>query len=170
MGNNKDQFNILFVCMGNICRSPAAEGVFRSYVKQQGHDSSIMIDSAGTLGYHTGELPDQRMRAAASRRGYVLESRARQVNDKDLSDFDLIVAMDHDNYVYLTGIAGGETGHIKLLGQFLVTDDVHLDNINPVPDPYYGGDSGFENVLDMIESACQPMLDYCLQQQTNPRT
>lgn len=166
MGNNNDQFNILFVCMGNICRSPAAEGVFRLYVTQQGHDSSIKIDSAGTLGYHTGELPDQRMRAAASRRGYNLESRARQVNRQDISDFNLIVAMDHDNYFYLTGLAGDSVEHIKLLGHFLAADAIPVDDVIPVPDPYYGGDAGFENVLDMIESACQPMLEYCLENQT----
>ncbi|NNE38685.1 MAG: low molecular weight phosphotyrosine protein phosphatase [Gammaproteobacteria bacterium] len=164
MGNTTGQFKILFVCMGNICRSPAAEGVFRSYIEARDNDQ-IMIDSAGTLGYHAGDLPDQRMRAAANRRGYNLDSRARQVNKQDITDFDLIVAMDHDNYFYLTGLAGEEAEHIKLLGHFLISDDVRIDEVTPVPDPYYGGDSGFEKVLDMIESACQPMLEYCLENQ-----
>lgn len=152
--------------MGNICRSPAAEGVFRSFVQEIGKGEDILIDSAGTIGYHTGDLPDQRMRAAASQRGYSLESTARQVQKRDLAEFDLVVAMDHDNYYFLTALAGDSVEHIKLLGHFLEPGNA-IEHIKPVPDPYYGGEKGFETVLDMIESACQPMLDYCLENQSN---
>ena len=162
-----DQYKVLFVCMGNICRSPAAEGVFRSFVESQDRDDEIVIDSAGTIGYHTGELPDQRMRVAASRRGYKLDSRARQVKKSDITEFDLVVAMDHDNYYYLVSLADGVAGNIKLLGHFLGAGDVYIDELSPVPDPYYGGEQGFEKVLDMLEHACQPMLDYCLEKQSN---
>jgi protein-tyrosine phosphatase len=162
-----DQYKVLFVCMGNICRSPAAEGVFRSFVESQGRDDEIVIDSAGTIGYHSGELPDQRMRAAASHRGYNLYSRARQVKKSYITEFDLVVAMDHDNYYYLVSLADGVTGNIKLLGHFLGAGDVHVDELSPVPDPYYGGEQGFEKVLDMLEHACGPMLYYCLEKQSN---
>lgn len=148
--------------MGNICRSPAAEGVFRAFVESSGNENQVYIESAGTLGYHTGELADQRMREAASLRGYKLESRARQVRKSDIEVFDLIVAMDHDNYNYLTTLTSLESKQIKLLGHFL-EPGLSVDTTQAVPDPYYGGGAGFEKVLDMIESACQPMLDYCLE-------
>lgn len=152
---------VLFVCMGNICRSPAAEGVFRHYVRQLGHEDRISIDSAGTIGFHTGSPADSRMQAAAKKRGYRLESRARQVSVDDISAFDLIVAMDHDNLRYLKAITGDDTGHIHLLGSFLPECSPN-DVIPAVPDPYYGGNDGFERVLDMIESACPGLLQECL--------
>ena len=162
MSENREQIKVLFVCMGNICRSPAAEGVFRAFVESSRNENQIYIESAGTLGYHSGDLPDQRMRDAASRRGYKLESRARQVSNSDIKEFDLIVAMDHDNYNYLTTLTSVKSEHVKLLGHFL-EPGLSVDNTQAVPDPYYGGGEGFEQVLDMIESACQPMLDYCLE-------
>ncbi len=162
MREKREQIKVLFVCMGNICRSPAAEGVFRAFVESSGNENQVYIESAGTLGYHSGDLPDQRMREAASRRGYKLESRARQVRKSDIEVFDLIVAMDHDNYNYLTTLTSLESKHIKLLGHFL-EPGLSADTTQAVPDPYYGGGAGFEKVLDMIESACQPMLDYCLE-------
>jgi len=156
---------ILFVCMGNICRSPAAEGVFRDYVQKAGQHKSILVESAGTLGYHEGSPPDQRMLQAASRRGYELISTARKVNQNDINEYDLIVAMDHDNLSELESIANESAEHIRLLGSFINTE---VDNrmIPPVPDPYYGGTDGFEKVLDMIESACPGMLKYCLESST----
>jgi len=156
-----DRIKVLFVCMGNICRSPAAEGVFRDYVRRTGQDILIQIDSAGTIGFHAGSPPDQRMQEAASRRGYRLDSLARQVNRDDFGEFDLIIAMDHANLEDLKEITDGAAGHVRLLGSFLDTTGP-ADTIPAVPDPYYGGMDGFEQVLDMIESACPAVLEYCL--------
>ena len=146
--------SVLFVCLGNICRSPAAEGVLKHLLHQRGLAGSIRVESAGTSGYHLGDLPDRRMRAAAKKRGMVLESRARSVSSQDLRDFDLIVAMDRDNYRELLRLASGPNTKIRLLSDF-------LDESWPreVPDPYYGGDEGFEHVLDMLEAACPELLD-----------
>jgi len=151
---------VLFVCMGNICRSPTGEGVFRHYVGQAGLDAVIRVDSAGTTDYHTGDLPDTRMREAAARRGYVLDSAARRVRAGDIDAFDLIVPMDHDNLAELERLAGGSRPHIRLLGSYL---DGGGDNARarPVPDPYFGGARGFEEVLDMIEAACPALLEHC---------
>ena len=148
--------------MGNICRSPAAEGVFRHYVQKAGHEDLIEIDSAGTLGYHQGSLPDHRMQEAAINRGYKLDSIARQVIRNDITDFDLIVAMDQDNLRELTNISDATDSHIRLLGSFLVNNE-DSTLVQPVPDPYYGGHDGFETVLDIIESACPAILDHCLE-------
>ncbi len=153
--------NVLFVCMGNICRSPSGEGVFKHYVTEQGYADTIAIDSAGTYAYHVGEPADSRMREVAAKRGYQLDSIARKVNVDDISLFDLIVPMDTDNLTDLEALAGGEKEHVRLLGSFL---DGHDSNITApsVPDPYYGGREGFEKVLDMIEAACPSMLQFCL--------
>ncbi len=153
---------VLFVCMGNICRSPTGEGVFRHYVAQAGHEDKIHIDSAGTIGYHSGAPADARMRIAASKRGYALDSVARQVRHADLKKFDLIVPMDHDNLSELERLAGGPQDHIRLLGSF-IDGATGNDDAAPVPDPYYGGPAGFEAVLDMIESACPKLLAHCLE-------
>ena len=150
---------ILFVCMGNICRSPAGEGVFQHYVQQNNLSDQIKIDSAGTHAYHVGDQADARMRTTAAKRGYDLTSIARQVNPQDIDEFDLIVAMDHDNLQGLQQVAGSGKPHIKMLGSFL---DGKTDDTAPsVPDPYYGGQQGFEIVLDMIENACPAMLQHC---------
>lgn len=153
---------VLFVCMGNICRSPTGEGVFRHYVEDQGRAELIVIDSAGTLAYHRGEPADARMRIAASRRGYRLDSIARVVTVEDLLHFDLVVAMDSDNFDDVVNLSTGDPTNIKMLGAFMPRVD---STATPpaVPDPYYGGEDGFENVIDMIESACPAMLDHCLE-------
>jgi len=162
MTDSSPKASILFVCMGNICRSPAAEGVFREFIRQTDHHASIHIDSAGTIGYHQGSLPDARMQQAASRRGYKLDSIARPVTNEDIDAFDLIIAMDYDNLCDLRGIAGGNNNHIRLLGSYIVEADTY--GMTPsVPDPYYGGTDGFEQVLDMIESACPAILDACVE-------
>lgn len=152
--------SVLFVCMGNICRSPTGEAVFRHYVEQAGHADRIHIDSAGTIGYHVGHPPDPRMIEAAARRGYVLDSRARQVQRRDIDLFDLIVPMDHDNLLDVEALAGGPRPHIRMLGSFLNGGD--NERAEAVPDPYYGGAAGFDAVLDMIESACPGILEHCL--------
>jgi len=153
--------SVLFVCMGNICRSPAAEAVFRYHVQESGYASLFHVDSAGTIGYHTGSPPDSRMRQAAGRRGYRLDSVARQVTPADLEIFDLVIAMDHDNLAALRALAPEAGDSVRLLGSFLIPEAGPAD-IPPVPDPYYGGKEGFEKVLDMIESACPAMLDHGL--------
>lgn len=151
---------VLFVCMGNICRSPTGEGVFRAHVRQAGMDRLIDIDSAGTIAYHAGNPADARMRTAAAARGYRLESVARQVQAAEIARWDLIVPMDHENLTELEALAGGPRPHIRLLGSFLPGRDGNA-GAPPVPDPYYGGSAGFERVLDMIESACPGMLEHC---------
>jgi protein-tyrosine phosphatase len=141
---------ILFVCMGNICRSPTAEGVMRRLVTDAGLDDVIEIDSAGTGGWHAGEPPDARAATAARRRGVTLEGGARQVRPEDFDRFDLIVAMDRGNLRELRALAPGDGAREKL--RLLVAGQ-------DVPDPYYGGDRGFETVLDMVEAACRELLD-----------
>lgn len=154
-----EPIKVLFVCMGNICRSPTGEGVFKHYVDEQGFNAQFHIDSAGTIGYHAGSPADERMCVAAERRGYLLQSIARQVDEADLELFDLIVAMDADNLRDLESIAGGPRDHIRLLGSFL-PDVTGNDDAPSVPDPYYGGAAGFEQVLDMIEHACPGILEH----------
>ena len=158
---------LLVVCLGNICRSPAAEGLFSEYVRRAGHDASFHIDSAGTLDYHAGSLPDVRMQKAAARRGYLLQSRARQVTKADLKNFDLVLAMDHDNLDELNQIAGSPREHIRLLGSFL-GQAVPETAVPVVPDPYNGDMDGFELVLDIIESACPALLEHCLAIRIHP--
>jgi protein-tyrosine phosphatase len=157
---------VLFVCMGNICRSPAAEGVLRHALAEGGLEELIEVDSAGTLSYHTGEPADPRMRRAAERRGYRLESLARKVRRDDFQHFDLLVAMDRDNHADLTDLAGraadriaSRSGQLRLLSDFLPPGSP-LD----VPDPYYGGGDGFERVLDMLEEACPRLLSHLLEE------
>jgi protein-tyrosine phosphatase len=141
---------ILFVCMGNICRSPTAEGVMRHLIAQRGLDGEIEVQSAGTGGWHAGNAPDARSTRAAAARGITLEGAARQVTRADFEDFDLLVAMDRDNLADLRAIAPPGTEH-KL--RMLVADG------RDVPDPYYGGPRGFEDVLDLVETACAQLLD-----------
>ena len=161
MDKIKYDISVLFVCMGNICRSPAGEGVFRHYVKQAGYAERILIDSAGTITYHSGDPVDFRMRQVAQKRGYTLDSIARQVSHADITDFDLLVAMDHDNFRELVSLAENKKDHICMLGHFL-EEGRDGSEVLPVPDPYSGGLGGFDKVLDMIESACPMLLEYCI--------
>lgn len=145
---------VLFVCMGNICRSPTAEGVFRQRLQQAGLLERVMVDSAGTGDWHVGKAPDDRSAKAALRRGYDLSSlRARQVEAADFGRFDLILAMDHDNLTRLKALRPHGRG--AELDLFLRRYELGLDE---VPDPYYGGASGFEQVLDLIEQASDGLL------------
>ena len=146
---------ILFICMGNICRSPTAEGVFRHYVEQAGLTASIEVDSAGTHAYHSGEPADARAAAAAERRGYTLASiRSRKIIDQDFEQFDRVIAMDRDNLALLQEQADASQHHkISLfLSYSTATED-------EVPDPYYGGSAGFERVLDLVEEASRGLLE-----------
>ena len=146
---------ICFVCLGNICRSPTAHGVMEHLVAEAGLASAVTIESAGTGAYHVGELPDPRTRAAAKRRGFALTSRAQQFTAADLDRFDLVIAMDRSNLRHLQLLADGRTAPgIHLLRSFDSTAPANAD----VPDPWYGGDAGFEEVLDQCERACAGLL------------
>jgi protein-tyrosine phosphatase len=155
MKRNPGKTSVLFVCMGNICRSPTAEGVFRHVVESSGLGDAVHVDSAGTHGYHVGEPPDGRSQAAAARRGYSLATlRARRFEIADFDRFDYVLAMDRDNLAYLESLAG--PAHRQRLKLFLTfAEGLGLD----VPDPYYGGAAGFERVLDMVEEASRGLLE-----------
>lgn len=148
---------VLFVCMGNICRSPTAEGVFRHLVGQQGLAEKIIIDSAGTHDYHIGNPPDARSQAAAARRGYDLSSlRARQVTIEDFTGFDYVLAMDDANLRLLQQQCPDEyRGRLKLFLEFAKDRE-----LREVPDPYYGGAQGFAQVLDLVENAARGLLEH----------
>ena len=149
---------ILFVCLGNICRSPAAEGIFKKKIKDRELENLFVVDSAGTGGWHVGNLADRRMREAALSRGIELTSRSRKIDHNDLYEFDHILVMDKDNL-----------NAVKLL----IKDDIHPINskiklilsyskksqLDEVPDPYYGGQNGFENVLDLLDDAIDELID-----------
>jgi protein-tyrosine phosphatase len=149
---------ILFVCAGNICRSPTAEGVMRALVAGAGLDGAVEIESAGTGGWHAGEPPDARATAAAARRGIALGGAARQVTEEDFESFDLILAMDRANLLDLRAIAPGARPRatVRLLREFdpASAGGQDLD----VPDPYYGGTRGFDTVLDLVTDACRGLL------------
>ena len=152
---------LLFVCLGNICRSPAAEGVFLHLVAREGLGEQFVVDSAGTGSWHVGKPADRRMLAAADKRGIVLPSRARQIEAADLGRFDRILTMDHDNLAAVEALArqgrpaiGTEQALIEP-----ITRHCRQFGLEEVPDPYYGGEDGFEQVLDLLEDACSGLLD-----------
>lgn len=155
MTHLKEKKSVLFVCMGNICRSPTAEGVFRFHVEGAGLAEHFDIDSAGTHAYHVGEPADRRARAAAEKRGMSLDGiRARRVNSDDFERFDYILAMDEDNLARLEDEAPEEHRHkLRLLLEFAQSGE------REVPDPYYGGAAGFERVLDLVEEASRGLLE-----------
>lgn len=143
---------VLFVCMGNICRSPMAEGVFRKLVEEEGQ-LDIEVDSAGTHGYHAGDPPDPRAVAAAERRGINIATlRARKVSDSDFDDYDIVVAMDRNNYSLLAHRYRQSAGRLSLFMKYAGKRDAD------VPDPYYGGQRGFEHALDLIERGARGLL------------
>jgi len=147
--------SVLFVCMGNICRSPTAEGVFRHFVHKAGLRERVLVDSAGTHAYHVGEPADRRAQAAAKRRGISLDGiNARRVQEDDFARFHYVLAMDHDNLRLLSDQAGDE--YQERLGLFL---DYASGDEDEVPDPYYGGAAGFERVLDLVEEASRGLLE-----------
>lgn len=148
-------FRVLFVCLGNICRSPAAEGVMRALVEAEGLDKHISIRSASTGGWHAGKLPDQRMRTAAQSRGYDLSSRARQVTEEDLRDHDLVLVMDQQNLRDMRSFDRESrfSPKVRLFCEFCTDHDTA-----EVPDPYYGGEQGFELVLNLLEDGCRGVL------------
>ncbi|KAL9391169.1 hypothetical protein Peur_015089 [Populus x canadensis] len=160
-------FAVLFVCLGNICRSPAAEGVFTDIVSKRGLDSKFKIDSAGTINYHEGNPADSRMRAASKRRGIEITSISRPIRPSDFRDFDIILAMDNQNredimeafnkWKFKETLPDDAHKKVKLMCSFCKKHDE-----TEVPDPYYGGPQGFEKVLDLLEDACESLLDSIL--------
>ena len=147
---------LLFVCLGNICRSPSAENIMNHLIKQRKLTGDIVCDSAGTGGWHVGNPPDRRMNAAAEKRGMILVGKARQFTPADFTEFDLILAMDRSNYEDILALdTGNRYSHkVKLMCDFCTS---HSDS--EVPDPYYGGESGFDYVIDLLTDACEGLLE-----------
>jgi protein-tyrosine phosphatase len=161
MTEYKEKVSVLFVCMGNICRSPTAEGVFRHLVAERGLVDRIDVDSAGTHAYHVGEPPDRRAQAAAAQRGVSLaDIRARRFGVADFERFDFILAMDRDNLNLLSEQA--DASQRRKLHLFL---DFSSGAESEVPDPYYGGATGFERVLDLVEDASRGLLETLMSRQ-----
>ena len=152
--NNK--YKVLFVCLGNICRSPAAQGIFEHVVRENGMQDRFVVDSAGTYSGHRGELPDRRMRTAALYRGFALTHKARPVSGLDFLDFDYIIAMDDQNYEDLMHLAPSveDSRKIRRMAEFFTTHKMSY-----VPDPYYMGVEGFSHVLDLLEEGCRNLFE-----------
>jgi protein-tyrosine phosphatase len=159
----ENKIRVLFVCLGNICRSPMGEGIFRHLVGQAGLDDRFHIDSAGTSGWHVGEKPDRRMRETALSHGISLENqRSRKFIRQDFQDFDYIIAMDRNNLRDIRSLRNGPTDkgpHIVLMRDF----DLHSSDPD-VPDPYYGGDQGFEEVYDLVYRSSEELLSHLKQE------
>lgn len=149
------EYRVLFVCLGNICRSPAAEGIFAEMVKKEGLQDKIIVDSAGTAGYHDGELPDYRMRQHGARRGYKFDSISRKFKASDFDHFDMIIAMDDNNYHNIMRLAPDLDSEKKVHRMVEFSQKYNYDHI---PDPYYSGSEGFELVLDLLEDACTGLI------------
>jgi protein-tyrosine phosphatase len=156
-----DPYRLLFVCMGNICRSPAAHGIMQSLINEADLASRVVIDSAGTGGWHAGDLPDDRMRKHASRRGYTLDHPARQVRSMYFDEFDLILVMDRQNMREIKPFARDGVGmtKVKMFCEFAEDREE-----TEVPDPYYGGEAGFEHVLDILEDGCKHLVEHVRKQ------
>lgn len=148
---------VIFVCLGNICRSPAAEGILKDLHRKETGAVDLVVESAGTGGWHVGELPDRRMRDAAQQRGLILDSRAQQFQGPFFDRFHYILAADQSVFEDLLALAEHE-GHREKL--FLFTHFSESNQGEDVPDPYYGGDQGFHHVLDLLEDACQGLLQH----------
>ena len=153
--SNKETKRILFVCLGNICRSCTAEEVMRTILRREGLDKAIEVDSAGIISYHQGEEADPRMRAHAARRGYHITHLSRPVRLSDFEDFDLIIGMDDSNISRLHDLAPSLEAEEKIHRMTEYCTHIVADH---VPDPYYGGAQGFENVIDILEDACDGLL------------
>ena len=156
-----NDYSVLFVCMGNICRSPTAHGVFRHRVAQRGLASRVHVESAGTHGYHIGRPPDERSQEHAAQRGYDLSDlRARQLGADDFERHDLVLVMDLDNLALVQGQCPSHLMHkVRRFTEFCVSQTAQV-----VPDPYFGGAQGFEQVLDLVEDACEGLLRHVEQQ------
>jgi protein-tyrosine phosphatase len=151
------RYNILFVCMGNICRSPASENIFRQVVEEAGLSDRIHCDSAGTIGIHSGNKPDTRMSKTIRRRGYRVTGHARQFSLQDFENFNLILVMDNENHKNILKLADTEEERAKLK---MFTSFCLQHHHHEVPDPYYGGDTGFQLVADLIEDGSNGLIKY----------
>ena len=151
---------ILFVCLGNICRSPAAEGIFKQKIKDRDLENLFVVDSAGTGGWHVGNLADRRMREAALSRGIELTSRSRKIDDNDLYEFDHILVMDKDNLNAVKSLIKDHAYPINSKIKLILSYS-KKSQLDEVPDPYYGGQNGFESVLDLLDNAIDELID-CL--------
>ena len=149
---------ILFVCLGNICRSPAAEGIFNQKIKERDLENFFVVDSAGTGSWHVGNLPDQRMRITALSRGIELTSRARQIEENDLYEFDLILVMDKDNLDAVKSLSKDHKNTISSKIKLILSYSKN-SQLDEVPDPYYGGQNGFDKVLDLLDDAIYGLID-----------
>jgi len=149
---------ILFVCLGNICRSPAAEGIFNQKIKDRDLENLFVVDSAGTGGWHVGNLADRRMREAALSRGIELTSRSRKIDHNDLYEFDHILVMDKDNLNAVKSLIKDNTYPINSKIKLILSYS-KKSQLDEVPDPYYGGQNGFENVLDLLDDAIDELID-----------
>ena len=149
---------ILFVCLGNICRSPAAEGIFNQKIKERDLYNFFVVDSAGTGSWHVGNLPDQRMRTTAFSRGIELTSRARQIEENDLYEFDKILVMDKDNLDAVKSLNKDHNTTINSKIRLILSYSKNYQ-LDEVPDPYYGGQNGFDQVLDLLDDAIDGLID-----------
>jgi len=149
-------YRILFVCLGNICRSPAAEGILKQLAEKHHRSDRLFVDSAGIGAWHIGQLPDPRMRKHGSLRGYDFNSRARQIKQADFDRFDMIIVMDHNNYDDVCSLARNEddSSKVHMMSEYLQ----RYKGRATVPDPYYGGDAEFELALDLLEDGCEGLL------------
>lgn len=155
-------YKLLFVCLGNICRSPSAENIMQHLINEAGLSKEIICDSAGTSSYHVGSPPDRRMSAAAKLRGIQLVGEARQFQRSDFEKFDLILAMDKENYRDILSLDRSRQYENKVK---LMCDFCTKHNLKEVPDPYYGGPEGFNQVIDLLLDACEGLLNYVISQQ-----
>ncbi|MGB3237752.1 MAG: low molecular weight protein-tyrosine-phosphatase [Geitlerinemataceae cyanobacterium] len=152
-------YKLLFVCLGNICRSPSAENIMNHLIEEKGLGDRIVCDSAGTSSYHIGSSPDRRMGVAAQKRGIELKGKARQFDRKDFEHFDLILAMDRQNYRDILSLdtQGQYQDKVRLMCDFCTRH-----SLKEVPDPYYGGPEGFDRVIDLLMDACDGLLKYSI--------
>ena len=154
-------YRLLFVCLGNICRSPSGENIMNHLLKARGLEPQVICDSAGTSGYHIDAKPDRRMNTAAERKlGLTLMGRSRRFEPIDFDDFDLILAMDQDNFeqMYHVGSLNHDRSKLHLMCEFCTRHD-----LKEVPDPYYGGEKGFDFVIDLLMDACEGLLDHLIE-------
>lgn len=162
MPEKMEQLKILFICLGNICRSPAAEGIMKKVAKDHGMADNFFIDSAGIGDWHVGQLPDIRMRRCGATHGYTFDSRARQFMRSDFQRFDYIIVMDHDNLRAVSSMAqtDSERGKIMCMADFLTSHREYTS----VPDPYYGDAKDFELVIQLLEDACEGLYQWLTKQ------
>lgn len=160
-------YKLLFVCLGNICRSPAAENITNYLLQQQNLDGQITCDSAGTISYHSGSPPDRRMVEAAKARGMTFSGRARRFDPADFEKFDLILAMDRDNYADILALDRKGEYHHKVR---MMCDFCRHHSLKEVPDPYYGGPEGFNRVIDLLLDACEGLLEEIARERLDPST